>query len=63
MQKEIKMDNAAFSAAFVLSFSKSSDFVKATEDDFFQHKPLKERRLMLRDVFKAGQAMKAAEKK
>ena len=54
---EVKMDNAAFSAAFVLSFPNATEFVKKNENEFFLHKELKERRAMLRDVYKVAKTM------
>lgn len=59
---QIKMDNAAISAAFVLSFNRSSDFVAVAEKDFFLHKPIKERRAMLRDVYKIAKRSQEKEK-
>lgn len=54
---ELKMANTTHSVVFVLSFATSAAYVAAMENEIYLQHPIKERRAILRDVYRSAKLM------
>lgn len=51
-QADIKKGNTGFNPVFILSFENEKSFVEATEKDYLQEIEPRERKKVLRDVYR-----------
>lgn len=55
--EQIKLNGVAFSATYVQSFAKESEFVASAEKEFFRNNEPKDRRTMLKKVYRIGKSI------
>lgn len=60
--EQIKMNGVAFSATHVQSFSKEGEFVAYAENEFYLTKELKDRRTMLKKVYRIAKSLEKSQK-
>lgn len=60
--EQIKMNGVAFSATFVQSFAKEREFVAYAENEFFLKKELKDRRTMLKKIYRIAKSLEKSPK-
>lgn len=56
------MNGVAFSATFVQSFAKEREFVAYAENEFFLKKELKDRRTMLKKIYRIAKSLEKSPK-